>query len=178
MITTYTIGHGNRGIQEFLGVLTTHQIRCVVDVRAHPGSRRHPHFSRTVLETGLAGADIDYVWEGASLGGMRTPSKASPHIALEAGMRGFADHMATPEFEDAIARVTALAEQRRTAIMCAEKLPSQCHRSLISDALTVRSVTVLHLIDVQPPLSHNCNKLVHVQDSTLVYGGSLQMSLL
>jgi hypothetical protein len=67
--------HGNRSSEEFLRLLEVARIECVVDVRAYPESRRHPHFSRTVLEATLAAAGIGYVWEGAALGGMRRPPR-------------------------------------------------------------------------------------------------------
>ena len=178
MTTVYTVGHGNRTTREFLDVLVVHQIRCVVDVRAYPVSRRHPHFSGAALQAHLCDAGIGYVWEGAALGGMRKPSPASPHIALKTGVRGFADHMASVTFQGAVARVLALADERPIAIMCAEKLPSQCHRSLISDALTVQSITVRHLIDSQPPQGHVISRLARVRGSTLIYDGHSQFSLL
>ena len=49
-MTIYTIGHGNRTIEEFTGLLRAAAIECLVDVRAYPASRRHPQFSRDALE--------------------------------------------------------------------------------------------------------------------------------
>ena len=178
MTTIHTVGHGNRSTREFLEVLTTHQIRRVVDVRAYPASRRHPHFSRDQLQAHLRDAGIEYVWEGAALGGMRKPGPASPHIALETSVRGFADHMASATFQGAVTRLLALADERHIALMCAEKLPSQCHRSLISDALTVQSITVRHLIDGRPSQGHVISKLARVRGSTVIYDGHSQFSLL
>jgi uncharacterized protein (DUF488 family) len=46
----YTIGHGNRPVEEFMGLLGEAAIGCVVDIRAHPASRRHPQFARAATE--------------------------------------------------------------------------------------------------------------------------------
>ena len=54
---TYSIGHGNRSADEFLDLLTSFEIACLVDVRAYPASRRHPQFARgfTVAHIVVAG---------------------------------------------------------------------------------------------------------------------------
>lgn len=171
-LTLWSVGHGNRSSEEFLRLLEVERTECVVDVRAYPVSRRHPHFSRAALEPALNDAGIGYAWEGAALGGMRRPDTGSPHTALKDGMRGFADHMGSVGFQRAIERVMALAAEQRTAIMCAEKLPSQCHRSLIADALALRSVTVLHLVDGGSPASHCVSVLARVHAGILVYDGA------
>jgi uncharacterized protein (DUF488 family) len=171
-LTLWPIGHGNRSSEEFLRLLEVARIECVIDVRAYPASRRHPHFSRPVLEAALTAAGIGYVWEGAALGGMRRSRAGSPHTALKEAVRGFADHMSSVGFQHAIERVVALAAEKRAAIMCAEKLPSQCHRSLIADALALRSVSVLHLVDGSSPASHCVSALARVHAGTLVYDGA------
>ncbi len=175
----WTIGHGNRSSEDFVQLLEYAHIETVIDVRAYPVSRRHPHFSRPPLAVTLAGAGIDYLWEGAALGGRREPRAQSPHTALKEDVRGFADHMASPAFQHALDRVTARAVTQRAAIMCAETLASQCHRSLIADALTLRGVTVLHLVDRTPPALHSVNVLARVRDGQVVYdGGASQLPLL
>jgi uncharacterized protein (DUF488 family) len=65
----YTIGHGNRALAELTHVLDHHHIGCVIDVRAHPGSRRYPYFSRAELAQSLPARSVEYVWEGDALGG-------------------------------------------------------------------------------------------------------------
>jgi uncharacterized protein (DUF488 family) len=175
----WTIGHGKRSSDDFVQLLLHAQIETVIDVRAYPVSRRHPQFSRPPLASALAGAGIDYVWEGAALGGRREPHAQSPHTALKEDVRGFADHMASPAFTLALERVTALAATQRAAIMCAETLAANCHRSLIADALTLRGVTVLHLVDRTHPAPHKLNMLARVRDGRLVYdGGASQLPLL
>jgi uncharacterized protein (DUF488 family) len=65
----YTVGHGNRPLVELLALLSRCNVQCLVDVRAHPGSRRHPHFGRDALARSFAEESIAYMWEGAALGG-------------------------------------------------------------------------------------------------------------
>ena len=90
----WTIGHGNRSIGEFVGLLKDAAIECLVDVRAYPASRRHPQFARERLDSSLADAGVRYLWEGTALGGRRKPGKNSPHVALRnGGFRAYADHM-------------------------------------------------------------------------------------
>ncbi len=63
-----------------------------------------------------------------------------------AAFRGYADHMASTEFQAAFAELLAAARQQRVAVMCAEALPHRCHRRLISDYATLKGWTVVHLL--------------------------------
>src|SRR5215217_7333856 len=103
MTTLYTIGHGNRAADDLIALLEGARIECLVDVRAYPRSRRNPQFTRMALEPALKAHRIQYLWEGGPLGGMRRPTGDSPHHALDdAAHRGYADHMASPEFAAAL----------------------------------------------------------------------------
>jgi hypothetical protein len=62
MTTVYTAGHGNRPLEEFIGLLRDAGVTCLVDVRAFPASRRHPHFGRAALEQSLPAAGLRSVW--------------------------------------------------------------------------------------------------------------------
>jgi uncharacterized protein (DUF488 family) len=119
----------------------------VVDVRRWPRSRRHPQFSREALTASLENTGIDYLWRG-DLGGFRKPAPDSPNTAWKVGaFRAYADFMLTAEFAGITADVEKLAANDRIVIMCAEALPWQCHRQLLSDAFVVRGWTVLHIFD-------------------------------
>ena len=69
MATIYTVGHGARSAEELVRLLNEAQIAELVDVRAYPGSRRHPQFSRENLRKSLEQAGIRYAWEGKALEG-------------------------------------------------------------------------------------------------------------
>src|SRR3954468_22838303 len=101
--SVYTIGHGNRPIDELLALLMRHAVTCLVDVRAHPGSRRHPQFGREALERSLAQCGLRYVWQGEALGGRRRPRADSIHQALRNdSFRAYADHMQSREFRHGV----------------------------------------------------------------------------
>ncbi|MFY9552469.1 MAG: DUF488 domain-containing protein, partial [Thermoanaerobaculia bacterium] len=142
----FTVGHSNRPLEDFVGILKAHGVERILDVRRYPVSRKWPHFDAAALEASLAGARIDYAGL-PELGGRRKPREDSPHAAWrEASFRGFADFMDTPEFAQALARASALAAEKPSALMCAEALPWKCHRQLIADAVVARGAEVVHLL--------------------------------
>jgi uncharacterized protein (DUF488 family) len=174
----YTVGHGNRPIGELLSLLKEAGIECLVDVRAYPASRRHPQFARESLDQSLADAGVRYVWEGKALGGRRKLEKNSPHVALKnPGFRAYADHMATEDFRAGLERLLEVGRSLRAAVMCAERLPWECHRSLIADYLVARGENVVHLISTGADKLHRLNPLVNLRDGTLVYDGEAQGEL-
>jgi uncharacterized protein (DUF488 family) len=176
--TIYTIGHGNRSQREFADLLQHWRITLLVDVRAFPGSRRHPQFGRAELEQSLSAEGVGYVWEGKALGGRRRPRPDSPHRALRNdSFRAYADHMESDEFRRGIDRVLARASEERVTIMCAERLPWQCHRFMISDYLVAGSVPVLHVIDESTPRPHRLRQEARLVDGRLVYDAQKQASL-
>ena len=179
MTTLYTIGHGNRALDEFAALLQSARIECLIDVRAYPRSRRNPQFARMALDPVLKARAIQYVWEGGPLGGMRRPGNESPHLALaDAAHRGYADHMATAEFEQALERLIATGKSRTTAFMCAETHPDHCHRSLIADALLARGVEVLHLMGPQDVRAHTLREGARLTpDRRVVYDACVQLGL-
>jgi uncharacterized protein (DUF488 family) len=117
----------------------------VADVRRFPSSRRMPHFNAAELERSLAESGIEYR-HFPELGGRRDPARDSPNRGWRVGQfQGYADHMASDEFERGLERLLALASEYRTVIMCAEAQWWRCHRRLLSDALLVRGLEVVHL---------------------------------
>jgi len=178
MSIIYTIGHGNRPIEEFHRLLREAGVECLVDVRAYPASRRHPQFERATLEQSLPAAAIRYVWEGKALGGRRKLAIDSPHAALKSpAFRAYADHMGTEEFREGVARLVGLARSTRAAIMCAERLPWECHRFLISDYLVAGGENVTHLVNAGAAQEHRLNPIVRLRDGKLIYDGETQGEL-
>ena len=174
----WTIGHGNRSIDEFVELLKDAAIECLVDVRAYPASRRHPQFAREQLDSSLADAGVRYLWEGTALGGRRKPSRDSPHVALRNGsFRAYADHMMKDEFREGLDRLIQLGRSARAAIMCAERLPWQCHRYLLADSLAARGLRVLHLMSPGKRLEHTLSPLARNDGERLVYDAGEQLGL-
>jgi uncharacterized protein (DUF488 family) len=148
-LTIWTVGHSNVPYDALQDALLSAEINVLFDVRMFPMSRRNPQFNRDRLTESLGRTGIEYR-HVPSLGGRRKPVEDSLNLGLrDAGFRGFADYMQTPEFDEALSDLTGAAATHRVAIMCAESVPWRCHRSLISDALTAQGVTVLHIIGAQ-----------------------------
>src|SRR6184192_2344817 len=144
-------------------------IETLVDVRASPGSRRHPHFGAKALAASLADAGIAYV-HLPTLGGRREPRADSPHRALRvAAFRGYADYMETAEFARGYERLVSLARESRTAFMCAETLWWRCHRRLIADRLTADGWTVTHLFAPGKSEPHVLWDAARIDNGHLVY---------
>jgi uncharacterized protein (DUF488 family) len=167
-----TIGHSTRSLDELIGALRAHQIQTLVDVRAFPMSRRLPQFNREALEQSVPAAGIRYV-SMQSLGGYRKKTlEESPHLALRnRSFRNYADYMLTPDFERAIAELLALAENSRTAYMCAERLYFRCHRMLISDWLVGHGHEVLHIDAEGPAKPHKLMAEARILEGRLIYRG-------
>ncbi|MBE0516706.1 MAG: DUF488 domain-containing protein [Methanophagales archaeon] len=134
----WTIGTGNRSVEEFLHVLEIYQIEAVIDVRRFPTSK-HNHFKRENLEASLNQSGIAY-HHVTELGGYRRG--------------GYRDYMTTAEFENGLIKVEELASSQRVALMCAELLFFRCHRRFIADALKERGHTILHIIDEKRSYEH------------------------
>ena len=165
----YTIGHSTRPIDSIVALLREHGIATLVDVRTVPRSRRNPQFERERLECSLADAGIEYR-HAASLGGLRRPTKSSTNAGWRnASFRGYADHMQTQEFVDAVDALAALAAERTPAIMCAEAVPWRCHRSLIGDALLVRGIEVIDIISETRVTRHTLTRFARVEGTRITY---------
>jgi len=130
-----TIGHSNHPIERFLDLLKAGGVRLLVDVRSMPYSRRFPQFGRERLAKSLAEADIYYLWEGEALGGK--PGQGG----------GYNELAARPTFKTALDRVIGRGQDTTLCLMCAEKEPLDCHRTvLVSRRLAERGVAVEHLL--------------------------------
>jgi uncharacterized protein (DUF488 family) len=159
----YTVGHSTRSLAELVEVLSPVGVRCLLDVRTAPGSRRHPQFGRAALEAGLGAAGIVYSHE-AALGGFRRPRPEWTRNAgwENAAFRGYADHMRDEDFVAALGRLEAAGREQPTAFMCAEAQWWRCHRRLIADALVVRGWRVLHLGLQAEPAEHELTEFAVV----------------
>jgi len=168
----YTIGHSNRGLEEFLELLREYGIEVVIDVRRWPTSSRYPHFNGESLRETLEGRGIEYIWLGDILGGYRRYSlgEASPNKGWSrGGFRNYADYALTEEFRRGLERILEIAAERRTAIMCSERFYWRCHRRIISDHLYARGVEVLHIIDRGRLRRHRLTRFAVIRDGVPIY---------
>ncbi len=122
----FTIGHSNYELEVFIALLKEHRITAIADVRSQPYSRFAPQFNRETLQDALERQEIRYVFLGTQLGARR--------VEPECYERGKASReliAGTPAFAEGIARVRRGMAGHRLALMCAEKDPLTCHRTLL-----------------------------------------------
>jgi uncharacterized protein (DUF488 family) len=165
----YTIGHSNRPLEEFIGLLRAHGVERLIDVRNFPMSRHNPQFNRETLSKSLRNRRIGYRHLKA-LGGRRRPQPDSANTGWRnTSFRGYADYMQTHEFTAALEHLIALAKEKSTAIMCAEAVPWRCHRSLIADAMTVRGWEIRDIMTPKSAPVHKLPAMARVKGKQLVY---------
>jgi uncharacterized protein (DUF488 family) len=167
----YTIGHSTRSAEAFVELLRVHAIGQIADIRTIPYSRRHPHFSKEVLESYLEREGFGYRHFPA-LGGLRKSRRDSPNTALRhPGFRGYADYMGTQAFTEGVESLLPFTAVRATALMCAESVWWQCHRRLLADALVVRGFEVRHILSSAGPKPHELSEFARVDGGVVTYPG-------
>ena len=170
--TIWTIGHSTRPIEEFLGLLAGARIKVIADVRSFPGSRKYPQYGKEALAATLATHAIGYHWL-PSLGGRRRVSPDSPNTAWRnASFRAYADYMSSAEFEHGLPQLLKVASEARTAMMCAEAVWWRCHRSMIADALCVRGIEVVHILDAKHSMVHPMTAPARIVRGELTYAAA------
>ena len=138
----FTIGHSDHAIETFLSLLQKWNVNAVADVRSSPYSKRHPQFSRAPLEAILGKCGIAYVFLGKELG-----ARPSDRKLYSEGKADFRLIAASQPFRKGIRRLLEGQKRWRIAVMCAEKEPLDCHRTiLVSRALAEEGIQVLHIL--------------------------------
>ena len=172
--TIWTIGHSTHPIDEFIALLQAHGIRQLIDVRTVPRSRHNPQFNKENLPKSLHAAGIGYRHFPA-LGGLRHARADSINTGWRnASFRGYADYMQTPQFTQALEKLIESAKESPTVIMCAEAVPWRCHRSLIGDALTARSIQVLDIMNACDARPHALTTFAKVDGVQVSYPGTVR----
>jgi uncharacterized protein (DUF488 family) len=136
-----TIGHSTHPIETFISLLRTHEVNAVADVRSSPFSRFNPQFNREILEAALKTHGIRYVFLGQELG-----ARSSEPSCYQDGRVQYARLAQTRQFHRGLERVIQGSANYKIALMCAEKEPLECHRTLlVARALAERSIPILHI---------------------------------
>ena len=138
----FTIGYEGSTVGEFVAALQKAGVQRVIDVRALPLSRR-PGFSKSPLRTALEGYGIEYV----HLKALGTPSEG--RAAARAGRhedlkRIYAGQLELPEAMAQSAQMLDLAGEKPSALLCMERDPAHCHRTLLLKAVTTEA-EIVHL---------------------------------
>ena len=166
----YTVGHSNRTADALMALLGEVGVEALVDIRAQPRSLRHPQFDTDALRAAAEQAGMMYHWAGRQLGGHRSARSDSPHRALvEEGLRGYADYMDGDSFQRGAAQLLHLARQSATSVLCAERDPERCHRSLLADYLTLCNTRVIHLLDSGLRREHMLRPEARRESAQLIY---------
>lgn len=141
--TVYTIGHSTHPIDGFIGLLKRHGITALADVRSSPYSRFNPQFNRETLRAALDAADIQYVFLGDELG-----ARSQDRSCYVNGRAEYELLAKTQQFQHGLTRVAQGAEKHVIALMCAEKDPLTCHRTvLVARHLALRGLDIQHILE-------------------------------
>jgi uncharacterized protein (DUF488 family) len=139
----YTIGHSNHTAERFTALLAMHWIATVCDVRSNPYSRFNPQFNREGLKQVLAASGIGYVFLGQELG-----ARSDDLSCYQRGKVQYDRLARTGLFQKGLDGVEEAARAGRLALMCAEKDPLDCHRTiLVAPHVQARGFTVEHILD-------------------------------
>lgn len=125
----FTIGYEGATVAEFIAALKRAGVERLIDVRAVPNSRR-PGFSKTPLRNALAEEGIEYVHLRA-LGTPADGRAAARAGRLEDLKRIYAGQLELPEAMAEAAQMVALASEKPSALLCYEREPAGCHRTLL-----------------------------------------------
>lgn len=165
----FTIGHSNHSIQSFIELLQKYDINALADVRSHPYSRYLPHFNQVSLKQELLSQNIRYVFLGKELGAR--PDNPDCYVDGKAIYEKIA---ATELFKEGIKRVLKGVKTYRIALMCAEKDPITCHRTILvcQNLRQINDLEINHIKSGGTLESHQ-----DLEDRLLVKHGFKQLAL-
>jgi uncharacterized protein (DUF488 family) len=165
----WTIGHSTRTLDEFIALLKSFEIECVLDIRSFPGSRRYPHFNKEALEISLPENNVKY-FHLKDLGGRRKAlADSNNKVWRHAAFRGYADYMETDAFKNGVKDLEKIALKQRTAYMCSEAVWWRCHRSMVSDYLKVHGWNVIHIMGIGKEDEHPYTAPARIVSGELSY---------
>jgi uncharacterized protein (DUF488 family) len=165
----YALGHSNRSLEFFVGLLLGHEIKRLVDIRTVPRSRHNPQFNRDTLPANLRSVGIAYT-HLPGLGGLRRPVPNSPNAGWKnTNFRGYADYMQTPAFEKNLEQLIELGRAAPIAFMCAEAVPWRCHRSLLADALIAKGIPVRQIMSRVSAPAHRVTPFARIRHRRVGY---------
>jgi uncharacterized protein (DUF488 family) len=142
MRTVFTIGHSTHSIGTFVKLLSMHKIDAIVDVRSQPYSQFNPQYNKESLTKSLECSGIEYVFLGQELG-----ARSDDPTCYCNGRVDYDRLAETDVFKDGIGRVKKGATSRNIALMCAEKDPLDCHRTiLIARYLAKEQFAIRHVL--------------------------------
>lgn len=155
--TIYSIGHGNKNIEDFINELKSFNILFLLDIRSKPFSKWNPQFNQNELKFKIEENGIKYVYVGDTLGGLpedRTCYDYNGKVVYDLiKEKNF--------FKEGIDRLIIANDKNiNLAIMCSESNPEECHRSkLIGQELLKKKISLKHIIS---------NKVIKSQEIVMI----------
>jgi uncharacterized protein (DUF488 family) len=152
--SVFTVGHSNHPLELFIELLRRHGVTALADVRSLPYSRKNPQFNREDLKEALTIAGITYVFLGKELG-----ARSDDPTCYEHGKVRYDRLARTDLFKRGVQRIQEASEKFRLALMCAERDPLNCHRTIL---------VAKHLVD------QNCDiKHIHADGAVESHGDAI-----
>lgn len=141
-LSIYTVGHSTQPIESFIELLRENKVTAVADVRSSPYSRYAPQFNTDALKKSLKENEIAYVFLGVELG-----ARSDDHSCYVGNTVSYEKLAQTSLFRKGIQRVEDGSSRFRIALMCSERDPTECHRTiLVSKVLVERGADVNHIL--------------------------------
>jgi len=168
MYDIYTIGHSNHSTERFIELLKMHDIEALVDVRSNPFSNYAPQFNKEMIKRVLKSNNIAYVYLGNELG----PRSDDPKCYLN-GKVQYNILAKQDTFQQGPIRLKAGLKSYRIALMCSEKDPIKCHRTvLICRHLMSMDIEINHIledgaIETNKNLERRLMRLLKIPEQTL-----------
>jgi uncharacterized protein (DUF488 family) len=139
----FTIGHSNHSVEKLIELLHKYSITAVCDVRSHPFSKHNPQFNREPIQRELKNQNISYVFLGNQLG-----PRSDDSTCYKDGKVQYHLLAKTERFKQGLERIRKGMQSYRLALMCAEKDPIMCHRTiLICRHLRSEEVEIKHILE-------------------------------
>jgi uncharacterized protein (DUF488 family) len=138
----FTVGHSNHECEKFLDLLTRHRITALADVRSQPYSQYTPQFNREILETALGRRRVKYVFLGRELGARRDEREC-----YVGGQARYDRILTLPAFREGLDRLRRGVQAQRIALMCSEKDPLTCHRTILICRALRTEMAISHILD-------------------------------
>ncbi len=144
----YTVGYEGADIANFLQTLKDCGIKRLIDIRDVPVSRKRG-FSKTALANALEEEGIAY---------SHLKALGDPKAGREAMRRGdyprfleiYTSHIATPQGQEALRVAVELAEQSPSVLLCFERSPAQCHRTVVAKEMALLAEFDVKNVGINP----------------------------
>lgn len=163
MTTIYTIGYEGTDIKRFVATLIAAKVEVLADVRAVAISRKRG-FSKKTLQNALSEVGIEYQ-HYVDLGDPKEGRLAARAGKIDEFRKIFAAHLASDRAQRSLSDLTEAARNSATCLMCFERDPRGCHRSIIAAQMATRGISIFDLYGDSPDRYVRNSKLLPSRDT-------------